>query len=239
MLKKLTVLLLVSWLLIAATACNTIRGNTQEPVSSPVPSALVSPSAAPSHSPVTLLNGYATFEDTVAGYRIQYPERLLLLSSGLAEEVKEETLELLPAELKSSVDLNSIQAIWFDLESLDFATNMNLVVTSAPALTQVLLKNAAMIKELEAQIKEMNALMVDDFTIIEEMNGRTIGNNYYLIYKGSYTLQGKKIYVTQALSAGEGNMYTVSLTTDVEDTTKAMPEFETMLSTLEFIPKVL
>ena len=192
--------------------------------------------------PVEDIEGFDKYTNDEHGFSLQYPEDWILLDGSLSEEELTAALEEVFADDARQVledlgaDLSSAVAYWYDFDTAteDFVPNVNLTVAAAAGMTQNNLKNAATLKEMQGMLEDAYESIFSDFTVVENMNSKKLGNNDFAVFKFKVDVYGINAGFCQAMIVNGGDIYTFTLTTFSDKLSSAVSRFEQMLSSVAF-----
>jgi len=209
-----------------------------EPEPAPTPEPDIDP---PDLSPPTL-SGFVEYNNPGAGFTLQYPIAWFLIDDGISEaDVRDAINEVFGEEVPNMLedlgaDFSSTLVYWYDFEnSTDYFTpNVNLSADDSGGLTQNDLKSPAIQEELQAAFDELYPLLFGGYTMVEELQGRALGENYFALFKFTADINQIHAGFYQAITEHNGVLYTFSLTTFDYLLNSTAPAFEQMLSTLRF-----
>jgi len=192
--------------------------------------------------PVEDIEGFDKYTNDEHGFSLQYPEDWILLDGSLSEEELTAALEEVFEDDARQVledlgaDLSSAVAYWYDFDTAteDFVPNVNLTVAAAAGMTQNNLKNAATLKEMQGMLEDAYESIFSDFTVVENMNSKKLGNNDFAVFKFKVDVYGINAGFCQAMIVNGGDIYTFTLTTFSDKLSSAVSRFEQMLSSVAF-----
>ena len=195
-----------------------------------------------SSAPV-VIEGYETYVNEVAGYTVQYTPDWILIESDLTVE---EVLELFEDYTGNSItemlgeielDLSSGRAEWFEYDDAtgDLVTSAGINVTDSGGVKLNDLKSERNQADLQEVLVDAYSSILDNFQLVLNMHGKTLGKNYYVIfqYLAELTPGQSRVFI-QAMTINGSDLYTISLSTTVKNLSTATYQLEQMLSTLQF-----
>jgi hypothetical protein len=134
------------------------------------------------------------------------------------------------------VDFNNNLVYWFDFDNAgdDFVPNVNVNSSDSGGITQNDLKLPDFQAELQEVFESMYPMVFGGFSVIDNLTGKALGDNYFAIFVFSTDIGGIQAGFYQAFTANGNNLYTFTLATFADKLPAAISVFENMLSTLRF-----
>ena len=245
--KKLLLTLICLSLIIAIVGCGSsdsgsTPGNND---GAPTPTASLPDDdpPPPTEDPTpAVLPGFMEYRNARAGFSIQHPIAWFCLDEAipaddlrdLIDDVFDDNINDIFNEL--GVDFNSSIVYWFDFDNAndDFVPNINVNYSDSGGLTQNDLKLPELQAEFQVVFEEMLSMIIDGFSVIDDLVGKALGDNYFAVFVYSANIGGIQAGFCQALTINGNNIYTFTLTTFVDKLPSTIAVFENMLSTLKF-----
>ena len=193
---------------------------------------------------VVIPDGFVEYKNDKHKFSIHYPAVWTLLDDSITfDDIKDVILEKHGQEflnqvavLGFNVDFSRVAAIWFDFYNMadEFAPNVNLVIdANRGGLKQSDLKKSDVQRGLQKVFEEGFAQVFKDFTPVANITGKTLGNNYFLIYLFDTTMGDMKLSFCQAMTIIGNDMYMFTYTTHHGTLDASTEMYEQMLSTLK------
>lgn len=186
--------------------------------------------------------GFDLYENEEYGFSLRYPPTWSLLDGAMSDEQLQTAKDALVEawgeaadQLISQDNMNELVAIWYDFGNMSngFVPNINLTIAEQQGMSQQALKSTANQKSLQDEIETMYFSIVPDFKPYGDIEGKTFGTNYFLVYQYEFFADGIGICGYQAITAKSGECFIFTLTAGSDKITEAIPIYEKILSSLE------